>query len=315
MSKLLTIDVVVPCFNESEVIGTTLSALSNFAEQNSAFSFRFITVDDGSSDDTKAQLLAHAQQDSRFSPLILSRNFGHQIAVTAGIDASDADATVIIDADLQDPVEVINQMIEKWQSGYDVVYGTRSHRAGESFFKVWSAKTFYRFLNRLSDVPIPHDTGDFRLMSRRVVNALKQMPEHQRFIRGMVAWIGFNQTSVHYERAPRFAGTSKYPLRKMIKFATDGILSFSNRPLSVAIYFGFWCSAVSLGMGIYFLFATILGLQVVPGWASTIVAIFFLGGVQILGIGLIGEYVGRIYTEVKNRPIYLVDETATNDKK
>lgn len=303
------IDIVVPCFNESEVIGTTVEHLVDFADKASGYNFRFIMVDDGSKDDTRSKILEISNSDQRFVPVLLTRNFGHQIAVTAGIDASNADATVIIDADLQDPVNVIFEMIREWESGADVVYGTRLLRKGESRFKILSARAFYRILNGLSDVPIPLDTGDFRLMSRKVVFALKQLPEQQRFVRGLVAWVGGDQRSVTYERAPRFAGVTKYPLSKMIKFASDGILSFSNKPLRLAIHLGFWCATGALIFGVYYLFLALSGAKLVPGWASTIVSVFLLGGIQLFSVGLIGEYIGRIYNEVKNRPLYLVDSS------
>jgi dolichol-phosphate mannosyltransferase len=233
--KLLSI--VVPCFNEEEVISETFKRLNNFSKQLTDLDVEIIFIDDGSSDSTRELLKKYAAEDARIKVICFARNFGHQIAVTAGIDAALGDAVVLIDADLQDPPEVVHQMIGKWKEGYDVVYGTRTERPGESAFKLATARGFYRLLNKLSDVPIPLDTGDFRLMSRAVVDTLRAMPERDRFVRGMVSWVGFKQTGLPYKRAERFAGESKYPLRKMLRFATDGILSFSTKPLQLSVSF------------------------------------------------------------------------------
>jgi dolichol-phosphate mannosyltransferase len=242
--------------------------------------------------------------------LSFSRNFGHQIAVTAGLDHATGDAVVLIDADLQDPPAVIIEMVDRWRDGYQVVYGMRTDRPGETRFKLWTAKVFYRLLNRLSDVQIPLDVGDFRLMDRRVVDVLRAMPERDRYLRGMVSWVGFRQIAVMYRREPRFAGESKYPVFKMLKFATDGVISFSIVPLRLAVWAGVAAIFIALAGIIY---ALVLRLYFseshwVRGWTSTFVAILFLGGTQLIFLGFIGEYIGRIYGEVKRRPLYIVQD-------
>ena len=240
--KQQLLSLVIPCYNEEEVISETLKRLKEFCAGLQGLDVELIFVDDGSRDRTRVLLKGYAAEDSRIKVICFARNFGHQIAVTAGIDAARGDAVVLIDADLQDPPEVIHQMIAKWREGYDVVYGTRTERPGESAFKLATARSFYRLLNKLSDVPIPLDTGDFRLMSRPVVDTLSAMPERDRFVRGMVSWVGFKQIALPYKRAERFAGESKYPLRKMLRFATDGILSFSTKPLQLSIGLGLICA-------------------------------------------------------------------------
>lgn len=302
------LSLVVPCYNEEEVIGETVAQLRAFADSIPALNVELIFVDDGSRDHTRDYLRALAAQDSRIHIVGFARNFGHQIAVTAGLDAARGDAVVLIDADLQDPPSVIHDMIARWQEGYDVVYGVRTEREGESVFKRATARGFYRLLNRLSDVPIPLDTGDFRLMSRRVVDALRAMPERDRFIRGMVSWVGFKQIALPYRRAARFAGTTKYPLRKMLRFAIDGILSFSSKPLQWSITLGL-CSAALALMGI--VYAVVVRLATnnwVEGWAAIMVSVLFVGGVQLISVGILGEYIGRIYSELKQRPLYVVSE-------
>ena len=302
------ISIVVPCYNEEEVIDEALSQLTALCGSQPSYDFELIFVDDGSQDETLELLRDAATADARVKVLSFARNFGHQIAVTAGIDAAAGDAVVLIDADLQDPPETVVAMIEKWREGYDVVYGTRTSRPGESRFKLTTARGFYRVLNRLSEVPIPLDTGDFRLMSREVVDVLKAMPERDRFVRGMVSWVGFNQTALPYERAERFAGTSKYPLRKMIRFASDGILSFSAKPLRLATSIGLIAAAFAL-LGIVYVLALRLFTSIwVEGWTAIMIALLFLGGVQLVCLGILGEYVGRTYSEVKQRPLYVVRE-------
>jgi dolichol-phosphate mannosyltransferase len=240
------LSIVIPCYNEEEVIAETLRRLKEFCSGLQGLDVELIFVDDGSRDRTREILRKAATEDPRIKLIGFARNFGHQIAVTAGIDAAKGDAVVLIDADLQDPPEVVHEMIKKWREGFDVVYGTRTERPGESAFKLATARAFYRLLNRLSDVPIPPDTGDFRLMSRDVVNTLRAMPERDRFVRGMVSWVGFKQIAFPYKRAERFAGQSKYPLRKMIRFATDGILSFSTKPLQLSVAMGMVSAGISL---------------------------------------------------------------------
>jgi dolichol-phosphate mannosyltransferase len=305
-TKLLSI--VIPCYNEQEVITETIKRLKAFAEGLKNLDVEFIFVDDGSRDQTLTMLKLFTASDSRIKIVSFARNFGHQIAVTAGVDAAHGDAIVLIDADLQDPPEVVHEMIKKWEEGYDVVYGTRTERPGESVFKLATARLFYRLLNKLSSVPIPLDTGDFRLMSRPVVDVLRAMPERDRFIRGMVSWVGFKQIALPYKRAQRFAGETKYPLKKMITFAFDGILSFSSKPLELSLILGIGITAVS-SLGIL----GIIAQRFLSGdWVSleliVLVAVGLLGGLQLLCMGILGQYIGRIYNEIKNRPLYTVQE-------
>lgn len=308
MKKAL-ISIVIPCYNEEEVINETLKRIEQFcAELNDKYDVELIFVNDGSKDNTLHILKEHSKINNKVKIIVFSRNFGHQIAVTAGIDASSGDAVVLIDADLQDPPEVIHQMLDRWEEGYDVVYGVRAFREGETAFKLATAKMFYRFLNKLSNVKIPLDTGDFRLMSRKVVDSLVSMPEKDRFVRGMVSWVGFNQIALPYKRAERFAGESKYPLRKMIKFALDGILSFSSKPLELSVYIGIFSAMFSI-IGIFYAIILRLFTNVwVEGWTALMIAILFFGGMQLISIGIVGEYIGRIYNEIKKRPLYIVDE-------
>jgi len=302
------ISVVVPCYNEEAVINETIKRLNLFCASLTGLDAELIFVDDGSGDSTLEILKAHARNDPRIKLVIFSRNFGHQIAVTAGIEAASGDAVVLIDADLQDPPEVVHEMIALWRQGYDVVYGTRSERPGESVFKLATARAFYRMLNKLSDVPIPLDTGDFRLMSRPVVDTLCAMPERDRFIRGMVSWVGYRQVSLPYRRERRFAGESKYPLKKMLHFATDGILSFSTKPLQISVALGFASAGLAMFGILYALFLRVFTNVWVEGWTALMIAVLFIGGVQLISVGILGEYVGRIYNEVKNRPLYVVQE-------
>ena len=307
----MLLSVVIPCYNEEPVLRATHERLSQTLGSLPDTQFELIFVDDGSRDST-FQLLTDLQSaDARVRVLRLSRNFGHQLAVTAGLAEATGDVVVVIDADLQDPPEVIAEMIELWQQGNDVVYGSRVSREGESRFKLWTAKAFYRLINRLSDTEIPVDAGDFRLMDRKVANALLAMPERGRFLRGMVSWVGFKQTPVYYKREARHAGKSKYPLFKMIKFGMDGIVSFSVLPLRLASLTGFIAIWIAIAGIIVTLVARLTGiyhLQFIRGWASIFVAVLFMGGIQLLCLGLIGEYLGRIYTEVKQRPLYAVSD-------
>ena len=302
------LSVVVPCMNEEEVIRETCGRLVAVLSAG-AFAFELIFVDDGSKDQTAEILRELQNNDARVRVVRLSRNFGHQVAITAGLEHAAGDAVAVIDADLQDPPEVLMEFVTKWLDGYDVVYGVRTEREGETKFKLWTAKAFYRLIGRLSDTEIPLDTGDFRLMDRRVVDALLSMPERDRFVRGMVSWLGFAQISVRYRRAARVAGETKYPLYKMLKFAMDGIVSFSIVPLRLATWIGFLASGLSVfGIGVVLLerYFGVIGL--VKGWSSTVIAVLFIGGVQLVCLGIIGEYVGRIYGETKRRPLYVVRE-------
>ena len=308
IAKTQLLSIVIPCFNEEEVIAETMRRLNTFCAELSNLNVELIFVDDGSRDRTRELLKEYAAEDSKLRIIGFARNFGHQIAATAGIDAANGDAVVLIDADLQDPPEVIHQMITKWQEGYDVVYATRTERHGESAFKLATARSFYRLLNQLSDVLIPLDTGDFRLMSKNVVDTLRAMPERDRFIRGMVSWVGFKQIALPYKRAERFAGESKYPLSKMLRFAIDGILSFSTKPLQLSVGMGFICALLSI-LGIFYALYLRLFTNVwVEGWTALMIAVLFIGGIQLISVGILGEYVGRIYNEIKRRPLYVVQE-------
>jgi dolichol-phosphate mannosyltransferase len=306
--KKQLLSIVIPCYNEEEVIRETIKRLKTVCSGLINLDVELIFIDDGSHDNTRDILKMLASEDERIRIIGFARNFGHQIAVTAGIDAANGDAVVLIDADLQDPPEIIHDMVSKWQQGYDVIYGTRTDRQGESSFKLATARGFYRLLNNLSDIPIPLDTGDFRLMSRPVVDTLRAMPERDRFVRGMVSWVGFKQTALPYKRAKRFAGTTKYPLKKMLRFATDGILSFSTKPLQISVGLGMISATVALVGIFYALFLRIFTEIWVEGWTALMIAVLFLGGALLISVGILGEYVGRIYNEIKNRPLYIVQE-------
>jgi dolichol-phosphate mannosyltransferase len=306
--NMTLLSIVIPCYNEEEVICETMKRIKAFCSELTNMAVEVIYIDDGSRDRTLELLKAYATDDPRIKLIGFARNFGHQIAVTAGIDASSGDAVVLIDADLQDPPEVVHQMIAKWREGYDVVYGTRTERPGESAFKLATARGFYRLLNKLSEVPIPLDTGDFRLISRQVVEMLRAMPERDRFVRGMVSWVGFKQIALPYKRAQRFAGESKYPLRKMLRFAIDGILSFSTKPLQMSVGLGMLCASLSLIGIVYVLYLRLFTSIWVEGWTALMIAVLFIGGVQLICVGILGEYVGRIYSEVKKRPLYIARE-------
>jgi len=307
-----SLSIIVPLYNEA---GNVAELLRRIADVVAALSdppatYEVIAVDDGSRDATRGLLLDALERDAHLRVIALSRNFGHQIAATAGIDAARGDAVVLMDGDLQDPPELIGAFIERFRAGYDVVYATRHRRSGESRFKVLTAAAFYRIVRRLTSVSIPVDTGDFRLMSRRVVQVLQRSRERHRFIRGLVSWVGFNQTGVEYDRDPRFSGETKYPFSKMLRFALDGITAFSEIPLRFASYFGFFVSIVAFIVGIFEIGLRIFTGYNLPGYTSLIFAILFLGGVQLIGIGILGEYIGRIYDEIKGRPLYLVEESA-----
>jgi polyisoprenyl-phosphate glycosyltransferase len=309
-----TLSVVAPLFNEEGNVAELVRRVRAAADGAPGIDgYEIVLVDDGSTDRTLELLRAHAKADPRLVVVRLSRNFGHQLAATAGLDISRGDAVVLIDADLQDPPELIPAMVERWLAGFDVVYAVRRKRKGESRFKIWTARLFYRTTQRLTKVAIPVDAGDFRLMSRRVVDALKMIRERHRFIRGLVSWVGFPQTALEYDRDSRFSGDSKYPFSKMFRFAIDGITSFSDVPLRFASYFGFIVSGVSFIVGVYEIALRIFTGFQTPGYTSTIFAIVFLGGVQLIGIGILGEYVGRIYEEIKARPLYLIADIERAD--
>ena len=301
----LTLSIVAPVYNEEHVLRKFYDRVSA-ALQGAAYEILFL--DDGSRDRSWEIIADLALRDARVRGLSFSRNFGHQAALTAGLEHASGKAVILIDADLQDPPELIPQMVKKWEEGHDVVYGVRSQRKGETFFKKATATLFYRLLRRTSPVDIPLEAGDFRLMSRKVVEALNQMPERVRFLRGLSSWVGFRQTGIAYERDERHAGVSKFPFFRMLRFASDGVTSFSIVPLQLASYLGLTATAVSLLIAIWTLLTHFLNHQVVRGWPSLMIGITFMGGVQLLMIGIIGEYIGRIYEEVKQRPFYLIKE-------
>jgi len=305
--------IVIPVYNEAEVLPTLYRRLTQVME-GLGEPYEVIFVNDGSSDASPMLLRELRAKDERVKFVGFSRNFGHQIAITAGLDHSSGQAVVVMDADLQDPPEVIPRLIEKWREGYDVVFAVRERRRGEGLFKRMTAALFYRLLRQLTSTEIPLDVGDFRLMSRRAVEALKAIRERNRFVRGLVSWIGFRQTSVTFVRDLRHAGETKYPLRKMVRLALDGITSFSFVPLQLATYLGFAVSFISFIYIVYAVGLKLLTNRLVPGWASIVVAVLFIGGVQLITLGIIGEYIGRIYEEVKQRPLYVVDEAAGFEK-
>lgn len=313
-----TVSVVCPLYNEEGNVRELVSRISAIlAGRSDGLTYEIVLVNDASRDGT-LQAARDAAADFQSVRIVnLSRNFGHQIAATAGIDVARGDAVILMDGDLQDPPELINDFIAKWRAGYDVVYAVRRSRRGESAFKLMSAKIFYRITRRLTNVSIPVDTGDFRLMSRRVVEALKQTREKHRFLRGLVSWVGFNQVGVAYDRDARHSGVTKYPLSKMLKFALDGITSFSEIPLRFATYFGFLVSGFVFVYAILVLILKFMHRNT-PGYTSTMIAILFLGGVQLITIGILGEYVGRIYDQIKQRPLYFIErieEPATSRSK
>ena len=311
MSRQL-LSIVVPVFNEAEVIGTTYARLSDMARGLKDLDYELLIVDDGSSDGSFGRLAELARGDTRLKVLKFSRNFGHQTAITAGLDAARGDAVVVIDADLQDPPEVIPQMVEKWREGFDVVYGVRERRRGETVLKLATAAAFYRLMSRMTNIQIPVDVGDFRLLSRRAADRLRRMREKDRFVRGLVSWIGFRQTGVTYHREARFAGETKYPFRKMLKFAFDGLTSFSTVPLRLASWLGYLASALAFLYLASVFVQKLMGFTV-QGWATIMVATLFLGGVQLICLGILGEYIGRIFTEIKQRPLYIVEEFVNGD--
>jgi glycosyltransferase involved in cell wall biosynthesis len=271
--------------------------------------YEIVCVNDGSTDGTLDRLIEYQEQDPHIRLIDLSRNFGKEVALTAGLDYSKGAAVIPIDADLQDPPELIPEMIEKWREGYDVVYATRRSRQGESTVKRTTANLFYRLLRRISEIEIPRNTGDFRLMDRRVVDALKRMPERNRFMKGLFAWVGFNQTAIYYDRDPRLAGETSWNYIKLWRLAVDGITSFSATPLKVWSYLGLFLSVTALIYAAYLVIRVLLHGVDVPGYASMMVVILFMGGMQLITLGVMGEYLGRIFTEVKRRPLYLIKET------
>ena len=301
---------VVPVLDEVETLEELYRRLTGVIEQMDGTA-EIVLVDDGSTDGSYDVMVALRQRDERVRPVRLSRNFGHQIAISAGLDHARGKAAIIMDGDLQDPPEVALELAARWREGYEVVYAIRDERAGEGQAKLLTASWFYRVMDRMSEVPIPRDAGDFRLVDRRAIDAITAMHEHHRYLRGMFAWVGYRQTGVHYARAARHAGRTKYPLRKMLNFAADGIVSFSTVPLRLTLYAGFVVSLLAFVSAVVAIVLKVVGAYEVPGWASIAVAIAFLSGIQLTMLGVIGTYVGRIYDEVKQRPLYFVRDDAT----
>jgi len=303
----ITFSIIAPIYNEFENIPLLYQRVKEVMDSTGE-PWELIMVDDGCTDGSTGRIRELAAQDKTIRPVIFARNFGHQIAVTAGLDYARGDAVVIIDADLQDPPEVILDLIAKWKEGYEVVYAVRAEREGESWFKLLTASLFYRLIYRITDVKIPLDTGDFRLIDRKVVDAMTKMREKHRFLRGMAAWVGFRQIGVNYKRAARHAGVTKYPFKKMVKFAQDGITGFSYFPLQIATYLGFFAAGLSVLAIPAVAILRITGTHFFEGQATTLISVLFLGGVQLISLGILGEYIGRIYDEVKGRPLYITKE-------
>lgn len=312
MTKILSI--IIPIYNEEQIIPELHRRLTNAAKEITE-DYELIFINDGSRDNSLNELKKVAQQDSKSFFINFSRNFGHQIAVTAGIDHCKGEAIAIIDGDLQDPPELIPEMYRKHKEGYEVVYARRETREGESFFKKFTAKMFYRTLRNLTSVDIPLDTGDFRLIDRRIVDVLKQMPEQNKFLRGQIAWLGFRQTAVYFNRDKRKFGKSGYPLSKMLKFAMDGITSFSDKPLEFVTRLGFIISGLSFLVILYAVFSHFFLKETITGWTSLIISSMFIGGVQLISIGIIGEYISRINKNVLQRPLYIIWESNIDLKK
>jgi glycosyltransferase involved in cell wall biosynthesis len=304
--------IIAPIYNEFDNIPELYRRVSEVMVSTGE-SWELVLVDDGSSDNSTQRISELAQKDPRVRPVIFARNFGHQIAVTAGLDYSRGAAVVIIDADLQDPPEVILELAKKWKEGYEVVYAIRAEREGETKFKLWTASLFYRTIYLITDVKIPLDTGDFRLLDRKVVNVMNKMRERHRFLRGMSSWVGFRQIGVEYKRAARVSGETKYPFRKMFRLALNAITSFSYFPLQVATYLGFVAAGLAILAIPVVVISRLAGSQAFFGQATTLIAVLFLGGVQLISLGVLGEYIGRIYDEVKGRPLYIVREAPEGD--
>ena len=308
------ISVVIPMYFEELVVNECYNRISKVMESID-YEYEIIFVNDGSRDKTQELLESIAEKDNKVRVISFSRNFGHQIAVTAGIDHAKGNAIIIMDADMQDPPELVPEMISKWEKGFDVVYAKRLKRRGETPFKLLTAKIFYRLLNSLTDIRIPLDSGDFRLIDRKVADIIFSMREKNRFLRGMVSWVGFNQGAIEYERHERLAGETKYPLKKMLKFALDGIFSFSAKPLKYVEYLGGFSILISFYLLLSSLIKKLFHIgYLVDGWTSLMVVICFIGGIQLIGIGVVGEYVGRIYDESKNRPLYVIEKVIEGER-
>lgn len=307
MKEQINYSIIAPIFNEvgniPELYRRVRETMAKTGE-----TWELLMVDDGSTDGSTDEIRELASQDEHVVPIIFARNFGHQLAVTAGLDYAVGQAVVIIDSDLQDPPEVILELIDEWKQGFEVVYAQRTEREGETWFKLFTASLFYRIVYRITDVNIPMDTGDFRLLDRKVVDVMKGMRERHRFLRGMSVWVGFKQTGVAYKRSSRYSGETKYPFRKMFKFAVDAITSFSYFPLQLAMYLGFLTAGVSIIAIPVVIIVRIIGNHALFGQATTLIAVLFLGGVQLISLGILGEYIGRLYDEAKGRPLYILSE-------
>lgn len=306
--------IIAPIYNETGCLEELHRRVTDMISQTGE-PWELVLVDDGSADGSTEMIREMAKKDSHVRPVIFARNFGHQIAVTAGMDYSRGDAVVIIDADLQDPPEVILQLIEKWREGYQVVYAKRNEREGESWFKLVTASAFYKLIYRITDVKIPLNTGDFRLLDRKVVDVMNSMRERHRFLRGMSAWVGFRSIGVSYKRAARYAGKTKYPFKKMVKLALTAITSFSFMPLQIAMWAGFIAAGISILAIPVVIILRLIGSQFFLGQATTLIAVLFLGGVQLICMGILGEYIGRIYDEAKGRPLYITSSTPDSEDK
>jgi dolichol-phosphate mannosyltransferase len=299
--------IVIPLYNEEDVAGECIRRVTAVCEKLDG-SYEVIFVDDGSEDSTREIIGKACAENPALKLISFSRNFGHQVAITAGMDHSSGDAVIVMDADLQDPPEVIPSLIEKYKEGYDVVYAVRSERKGETALKRWTSKAFYRFLRYMCSIDIPVDTGDFRLISRKVCDVMKTLTERNRYVRGLVSWVGFKQTAVEYVREKRFAGETKYPLGKMIKLSIDGITSFSSKPLTMSKNLGYITAAAGFIYMIVVLIQKFILDRTVQGWASLAVLILIIGGAQLIMLGVIGEYIARIFDESKNRPLYIIED-------
>ena len=312
MTKKITYSVVAPIYNEIEIIDEFCKRVTDVIDSTGE-TWELVLVDDGSTDGSTERILELASVNEHIRPVIFARNFGHQIAVTAGLDYTRGDAVTIIDADLQDPPEVILDLIEKWKEGYEVVYAVRAEREGESWFKLWTASIFYRIIYRITDVDIPLDTGDFRLLDRKVVDVMNAMREKHRFLRGMSAWVGYKQIGVEYKRAARIAGETKYPFKKMLQLALNAVTSFSYFPLQVASYFGFASAGLAIIAIPVVAILRMTGSHFFEGQTTTLISVLFLGGVQLISLGILGEYIGRLYDEAKGRPLYIVSRAPEDD--
>lgn len=305
MSENPIFSVVVPIYNETASLPELYRRISEVMDLTNE-SWELVLVDDGSRDSSAEMMVEYQMKDPRVRPVIFARNFGQQAAVKAGLDHARGQAVIVIDADLQDPPEIIHELIKKWREGFEVVYAQRTERVGESFLKRFTARMFYRIINKITDIDLPLDTGFFRLLDRRVVDVLNQMPEHHRFFRALSIWVGFKQVAVPYKRAARFAGETNYPFTRMFKLAVTAITGFSFWPLQVAMYLGFVSSGVSVIAIPVVIVMRLAGSEAFFGQASTLIAVLFFGGVQLISLGILGEYIGRLYDEVRGRPLYIV---------